>query len=122
MLFGYRVTQWYLDAWVVTNYAVIDQDWNSFFDKSTTRIEFGNIEGMTNEVKGFWGTILRYGNIQIEHMSGEPVMLSNVATPRKLEKHIVKHQQEFMERRNFEDHSKLQDLLTGLLRSTHKKG
>ena len=120
ILFGYRIVQWYMDAWVVTNFGVIDQQWNSFFNKSTTRIEFGNIEGISHEVKGFWGTILRFGFIQIEHMSGEPIVLSNVASPRKIERQIVKCQQNYVQKQTMEDHSKLKDLLTGLVRSANK--
>ena len=122
LLFKYRVVQWYLDAWIVTNIGVIDQNWNSFFDKSTTRIELDNIEGITNEVKGFWGTVLRYGNTQIEHMSGQAVTLENVSNPRKLERTMLIHQQAYVRRQNFEDQSKLQDLLVDLLRTSGKKG
>lgn len=120
LLFLYRVTQWYLDAWIITNTGIIDQQWNSFFDKSSTRIDYSYIEGVTNEIKGFWGTILRYGQIQIEHMSGQPVILRNVASPRKVEREIFKHQQNYLDKQNFEDHSKLRDLLTDLVRKSTK--
>jgi hypothetical protein len=120
LLFVYRVAQWYLDAWIITNFAVIDQEWNSFFDRATVRIEYGNIEGISNEVKGFWGTVMRYGNIQIEHMSGEPVVLANVSAPRKVERFIISQQQNYVRKQNFEDHGKLKDLLTNLLRSGSK--
>ena len=122
LLFAYRLMQWYLDAWIITNHAVIDQEWNTIFDKSTTRIEYGNVEGISNEIKGFWGTILRFGNIQIEHMSGQPITLEHVSNPRKVERHIINNQQTFMRRQNFEDHGKLQDLLVNLLRSGAKRG
>jgi len=121
LLFVYRVLQWYLDAWIVTNFGVIDHEWNSFFDQATTRIEYGNIEGISHEIKGFWGTILRFGNLQIEHMSGEPITIQKVASPRKIERHIVAHQTSFMRQQNFEDHGKLRDMLVNLLRSNAKK-
>jgi hypothetical protein len=117
LLFLYRIMQWYLDAWIVTNMGVIDQDWNSLFNKATTRIDYSHIEGVTNEIKGFWGTIMRYGHIQIEHMSGQPITIDNVASPRKVEKHIAKYQQEFLRQQSFTDHSKLRDLLTDMVRS-----
>lgn len=120
LLFTYRIVQWYLDAWIVTNYGVIDQEWDSFFSKATTRIEFGNVEGISNETRGFWGTVLGYGTVQVEHMSGEPVSISNVSKPRHLERTIVKYQQEFLRQQNFSDQNKLKDLLTNLLRSTTK--
>lgn len=115
LLFIYRLMQWYLDAWIITNHGVIDQEWNSFFDKSTTRIEHGNIEGITTEVKGFWGTILGYGTLTVEHMSGQPVTLKGVNGPRKVERIIMRNQQNFMRRQNFEEKDKLKDLLTSLI-------
>ncbi len=121
LLFVYRLLQWYLDAWIVTNMGLIDHEWNSLFDQSTTRIEYGNIEGITHEIKGFWGTILRFGNIQVEHMSGEPIMIEKVASPRKIERHIVRCQTEFLRRQNFEDHGKLREMLVNLLRTSGKK-
>jgi len=122
LLFLYEIAKWYLNVWIVTNQGIIDQDWINYFNKSTTRIDYGNIEGVSTEVKGFWGTILRYGHIQIEHMSGEPVTLENVATPRKLERILMLHQHSFLRDQNFEDHNKLQDLLTSLVRKAGKNG
>ena len=120
LLFSYRLLQWYLDAWIVTNLGVIDHEWNSFFDQNTNRIEYGNIDGITNEIKGFWGTVFRFGNIQITHISGNPLILQNVASPRKVERFVLEHQQKFVKEQSFDDHSKLKDLLTKLLRDSHK--
>ena len=120
LLFSYSVLQWYLDAWIVTNVAVIKQEWHTFFDKSTNRIEYGNIEGITNETKGFWGTVLSYGNIKIDHMSGTPIFLNSIASPRKLERIIMEHQEAFIENQNLSDHDKLKELLTNLIRSARK--
>ena len=122
LLFVYRVTQWYLDAWVVTNHGVIDQEWKSYFDKSTTRIDHRNIEGITTEKKGFWSNIMGYGNIQVEHVSGQPVVLNKVSNPRRLERNILLHQETYVRKQNFEDKDKLQDLLTNLLRDAMKNG
>lgn len=120
LLFLYRILQWYLDAWVVTNIGLIDHEWISFFNQNTTRIEYGNIEGISHEVKGFWGTILRFGNLQVEHMSGEPITIEKVASPRKIERHLISLQSEYMRQQNFEDHGKLKDMLVNLLRSSPK--
>jgi len=120
VLLIYRFAQWYMDAWIVTNVAVIDHVRNSPFDQVTNRIEYGNIDGITNEVRGFWGTVLRYGKLQITHVNGAPLVLNNVASPRKLERFIMQHQQTFVQQQNFDDHAKLKDLLTKLLRSAGK--
>lgn len=120
VLLAYRFFQWYLDAWVITNTSVIDHEWGSPFDISTNRIEYGNIDGITNEIRGFWGTMLRFGNIQITHVSGSPLILENVSNPRKVERFILEHQQKFMREQSFDDHAKLKDLLTKLLRDSRK--
>lgn len=122
IIFIYQIIHWYLNVWLITNLGVIDQTWNSLFDRTTTRIEHGNIEGVTTEIKGFWGTVMRYGNVQIEHMSGEPVVLTNVARPRKLQQKVQLHQRNFLQQQNFVDHTKLKDLLTSLLRNAGKNG
>ena len=120
LLFGYRILQWYLDAWIITNLAVIDHEWNSFVDQTTNRIEYGNIDAISNEIKGFWGTFLRFGNIQITHVSGSPLVLNNVTSPRRVERFILEHQQKYVKDKSFDDHSKLKELLTKLLRDSHK--
>lgn len=120
LLIFYRTVQWYLDAWIVTNAAVIDHNWYSPFDQSTNRIEYGNIDGIAHEIRGFWGTVMRYGNIQITHVAGNPLLLENVASPRKVERFIMEHQQNFIQKQNFDDHAKLKELLTKLLRSSNK--
>lgn len=120
VLFAYRVLQWYLDAWIVTNSSVIDYEWKTPFTQSTNRIEYGNIDGITNEVRGFWGTVLRFGNIQITHVSGTPLILQNVASPRKVERFIMEHQQNFLQEQGFSDQAKLKDMLVKLLRSANK--
>lgn len=120
ILFCYRMVQWYLDAWIVTNIAIIKQEWHSFFDKNTSRIEYGNIEGITNETKGFWGTVMGFGNIRIDHMSGSPFFLNHIARPKKLERLIMEHQQAFVNEQNLTDHAKLKDLLVNLLRQSKK--
>jgi len=117
LLFLYQILNWYMDAWIITNYGVIDQEWRSFFNKQTSRIEYSNIEGVTTEVKGFWGTILRYGNLQLEHMSGTTIIIKNVALPKKIERYIVLYQQQYIQNQSFEDHGKLKELLTTLIRS-----
>lgn len=117
-IMSYKLTQWYLDAWIITNYGVIDQQWTSFFNKATTRVDYQNIEGVSTDIKGFWNTILGYGDIQIQHMSSEPVVLEGVSKPRRVERILLLHQQSFMRQQNFSDHNKLKDLLSNLLRSS----
>lgn len=117
MLFAYRLILWYLDAWIITNFSVIDHQWHSFFNKGSTRIEYDFVEGVTNEIRGFWGTIIGYGDIKIEHMSGSIITLKNIASPRKVESKVVNQHQAYHENQKFQDHKQLKDLITKMIRS-----
>lgn len=114
----YRLLQWYMDAWIITTMAVINLEWNSPFDQTTNRIEYGNIESITNETKGFWATILRFGQIRIDYVASNPIVLANVASPKKIERLIMEHQSQFVEKQTMDDHAKLKELLTSLVRSS----
>lgn len=116
----YRIVQWYMDAWVVTTKSVINFEWNSPFSHSTNRIEFGTIETTTSEIHGFWGTVFRFGNLQIDNVSSNPVTLKNVAWPQKVERIIMEHQNKFVHHQAIRDHGQLKELLTSLLRSSQK--
>ncbi len=119
--FSYELIQWYLDAWIITNIAVINYDWDTPFTKTTNRIEYGNIDSITNEVNGFWATILGFGNIRIDYTS-TPIVLENVSRPKKIERIIVENQAKFVASQTEDDHTRLKELLTTLLRSTIRKG
>jgi len=47
LLFLYELLDWYMDAWIITNLGIIDLQWDGFFNKSSTRIEYHTIEGVT---------------------------------------------------------------------------
>ncbi|QQR55112.1 hypothetical protein IPG41_00850 [Candidatus Peregrinibacteria bacterium] len=122
MICFYRLTQWYMDAWIVTNMSVINFEWNSPFSKSTNRIEFGTIETTTSEIHGFWGTLFRFGNLQIDNVASNPIVLKNVALPQKVERIIMENQSKFVHHQAVRDHGQLKELLTTLLRSNIKNG
>ncbi|MBU1019309.1 MAG: hypothetical protein ABII07_00990 [Patescibacteria group bacterium] len=116
LIFFYEIMNWYLDAWIITNHGIIDLQWNSFFDKSSTRIEYHTVEGITYQVKGFWGTIMNYGDIMIERLgTGTVVTLESVAFPKKVEREVLHYQEKFVRAKNFKDETALRDMLLGML-------
>ncbi len=116
----YRLAQWYMDAWIITNMSVINFEWNSPFSQSTNRIEFGTIETTTSEIHGFWGTIFRFGSIKIDNTSSAPATLKNVSRPQKVERIIMENQAKHIRHQTMQDHGQLKELLTSLLRSNRK--
>lgn len=107
---------WYFDAIIITNQTLIDLQWEGIFNRSSSRIEYHTIEGVSYEVNGFWATILNFGNIAIDRIgAGKPVGLDGVAFPKTVEREILNAQNEFMRNKSFRDHQTLRDMITGML-------
>lgn len=119
--FSHEIMNWYLDAWLVTNQGILDIQWNNFFNKSSTRIEYHTIEGITYEIKGFWGTVMNFGNITIEKMGAGTVMtLENVASPKRVEQEVLHYQKQFIHFKNLKDQTALRDMLVTMAQESRR--
>lgn len=121
--FLYILLKWYFDAWLITNASVIDIQWHSFFDRAATRIEYHTIEGVTNTIKGFWATILNFGDISLSLIaSGTQVFLKNAKSPRYIEQILLKAQEEFLVNKASKDQQALKNLLAGMIQQHRVHG
>ncbi|MFA6549994.1 MAG: hypothetical protein WCT36_01395 [Candidatus Gracilibacteria bacterium] len=112
----YELYGWYYDVFLITNTSIISIKSESIFDVTTNRVEYHMIEGVSYVIKGFWQTILNYGDIKVEKIgAGTPIILKNSSNPARIERVVLKHQDEYMEHRNFQDHKSLKDLLANML-------
>lgn len=110
------VADWYFDALLITNQSLIDIEWKGIFKRSSTRIEYHTIEGVSYEIVGFWGTVLNFGDITIERIgSGKVFGLKDVGFPKQAEREILNAQNEFVRNKSFRDHKALKDLLTNMM-------
>ncbi|MFA5947660.1 MAG: hypothetical protein WC806_01645 [Candidatus Gracilibacteria bacterium] len=117
----YHIIDWYFDVWLITNTGVIDIDKNGLFEKSSTRIEYHMIEGIAYTIKGFWATVLNYGDIQIDKIStATTVILHDAASPKRIERQIMKYQEEYVTDKSIRDHNVLKNMLAEML-SYHMK-
>jgi len=113
--------EWYYDCLLVTNLGVIDIERRGVFDNSSKRIEYESIDGVSYVVKGFLPTLLNYGDIIVDKMGSDiQINLEDAANPRRVEKIIMKHQEECMEKKSYTDHEALKGLLADMI-STHVK-
>lgn len=121
--FLYILLKWYFDAWLITNAGVIDIQWHGFFDRAATRIEYHTVEGVTNTIKGFWGTILNFGDIALSLIaSGTQVLLQNAKRPRYIEQIVLKAQEEFLVHKASKDQQALKNLLAGMIQQHNVHG
>ncbi len=119
--FFYVLVDWYSDAWLITSMSIIAIEWNGLFSNNATRIDYDNIEGASYEIKGFWGTILRFGNMTLRVMSGSHTDMKNVSSPKKAELALMRCQDKYMSTRSMQDSNSLKSLLSNMVAHHNKK-
>jgi hypothetical protein len=107
---------YYLDVWIITDQAIIDLHWEGWFHRQSTRILYSDIQGVTYEIQGIFGTLNRVGSITIEKMStGGTVSLTQVRNPRKVETLILQNMEHYLHKKNLKDATHVQDLLANFV-------
>lgn len=107
---------YYLDAWIVTDQGIIDIAWFGWFHRQSTRVLYSDLQGVSYEIKGVWGTILRYGAISVEKIStGTAVTLEYVSRPKVIELLILKNMETYLHSKNMKDTKHVQELLAALV-------
>lgn len=111
----YHLFDWYLDAWLLTDKALIDVIWEGFFSRSAQRIEYKSVEQVSYSIKGFWQTIFRFGTVEIQQPGGA-TSISNIEKPYKVAATIAEFQEKMKANSKFEDEEALKDILSGMIK------
>lgn len=83
-------TIYYLNVQIVTNKRIVDIWQKGIFSQRISELTLPNIEDVTSEVKGFWATVLGYGNVEIQTAGEkENFIFQSVPEPREIEKMII---------------------------------
>ena len=107
---------YYLDAWIITNQGVIDLEWRGWFHRQSSRILYSDIQGVSYEIKGVMGTMLRFGTLSVEKIStGSAITLAHVPHPRSVEALILQNMEQYLHKKNMKDAKHVQELLATLV-------
>lgn len=107
---------YYLDAWIITDQGIIDVEWHGWFHRQSTRVLFSDIQGVSYEIEGVVGTMLRYGTISVEKIStGNVISLEYVKNPRAVEAVILKQMEGYLHTKNLSDAKHVQELLSTIV-------
>lgn len=113
---SYVLYDWYLDAWLMTTHGFLCVEWKSFFNQTSTRVEYHMIEGVAFEIKGFWPTVLNFGVVTLEKVgSGTLVQLEDINDPKGVEQQLLECQKKFLTQKSVREHGALKDLLTEMI-------
>ncbi len=107
---------YYLDAWLVTDQGIIDIAWHGWFHRQSTRVLYSDLQGVSYEINGVLGTLLRYGSISVEKIStGSSISLDHVRHPKQVEMLVLRKMEEYLHKKNLKDSRQIQDLLSALV-------
>lgn len=107
---------YFLDAWIITDQGIIDIAWHGWFHRESTRVVYSDLQGISYEIKGVMGTLLRFGTISIEKMStGSHMSLPHVRRPRSVEALVLKCQEAYLHTKNMTDATQVQALLSSMV-------
>ncbi len=113
---------YFLDAWVVTNKGVVDLEWHGWFHRTSSRVLYSDIQGLSYEVKGIFGTLLGYGVISLEKIStGGTISMTYVYKPRRVEAVVLQAMENYMHKKNLKDATTVQTILAEFVASTMQK-
>jgi uncharacterized membrane protein YdbT with pleckstrin-like domain len=113
---------YYLDVWIITDHGVIDLEWKGWFHRSSSRVLYSDIQGVSYEVAGIIATMLRFGTVSVEKIStGTTISLPHAPSPRAVEGLILKSMETYLHTKNMKDAKHVQHILTEYVTSSLQK-
>jgi len=82
---------YYLDVWIITSERVVGIDQRGLFVRHVSEMPLARVQDVTNTVRGFFPTILNYGNLHIQSAGEDPQMIfRNVSDPYQVRETIMR--------------------------------
>lgn len=107
---------YFLDAWLLTDQGIIDIAWFGWFHRQSTRVLYSDLQGVSYEINGVWGTLFNFGTVSVEKIStGAVISLEYVKNPKHVESLTLKHMETYLHKKNMKDASQVQKLLATLV-------
>ncbi len=80
---------WQKNILIITTHRLVDIDQRGFFDQVVSDVPYDQVEDVMGRIKGFWGTIFRYGNLTIQTGGGKiQIVVDRVVQPTFLQQEI----------------------------------
>lgn len=90
---------WQKNQLIVTTHRVVDIDQQGFFEKTISEVPYDQIEDVSGKIKGVFGTIFRYGEINIQTGAGKvQIVLQKIKQPVALQQQINELRERYVSR------------------------
>lgn len=125
----YDFFDWYLDVLILTNYCIIQMEWNGFFSSFSARIPYDSVEWIWYQNEWVLSSILWYWDLIIEKENWE-LIFKNTPNPKKVELILLQTKDNIwlIWRKSWIDKDALKSLLSELVsehidnNTIHKRG
>jgi len=111
----YDWIDWYADVWLFTTMSIVVVEWHGVFSNTSQRIGYEDGEGLSFAIRGFWGTVMRFGDITLKVISGSHVTMENARRPKEIELALMKCQADYLNQRNLAHSDGLKDMLSQMV-------
>lgn len=113
---------YYLDAWVITDKGIIDLAWHGWFHRSSSRVLYSDLQGVSYEINGIFGTLFGYGQMEIEKIStGTTIAMDYVKDPKTVESVILENMEDYLHAKNLKDATTVQGILAEFVAGSLQK-
>lgn len=82
---------YYLDVWIITNQRLIDVEQHGLFSRTISELPMAKIQNVTLEIRGFFATILHFGNLKVETASRSTFVIRDAPHMYKAKEIILKY-------------------------------
>jgi uncharacterized membrane protein YdbT with pleckstrin-like domain len=102
MSFFYNLTDYYLDAWIITNKRIVHVEQKGLFSRRISTVSLDRIQDVTSSVHGIIATWLRFGNVRVQS-AGEmqKFLIDSVPDPNEIKQRIIEERNKLVQTNNF---------------------
>jgi hypothetical protein len=91
LFFFMNFTDYYLDAWIVTDDRILNIEQHSLFSRTVSELDLSNVQDVTSEVKGIFAYVFGFGDVYIQTAGEkERFVFEQVRHPEEVRKNMLR--------------------------------
>jgi len=88
---------WQKNVMIITTHRIIDIARIGFLEKEISNVSYDQVEDVLGRIRGFFGTIFRYGNVEIQTGAGKvQLIIEKIKKPVIIQQEIQELRDKFM--------------------------
>lgn len=110
--------KWYLNAILMTTNNLVFVEWEGFFKKNSTRLDYWNLDEVQVMRIGIRSFLSNYGDLYfLKAGAGELASFKKASRPNKVAREIEAYREQQVDNKNFTEESALKELISSMVQS-----